>query len=78
MNGRIDLARLGLTEALHVRSLHDVKLYESICPYDLAEKVGIRVYFDAMPSMEGAYINDEPPRIILSALRPPGRTSYTN
>jgi Zn-dependent peptidase ImmA (M78 family) len=42
----------------------------------LAEKVGIRVYFDAMPSMEGAYINDEPPRIILSALRPPGRTSY--
>jgi len=65
-----------LTEALRIRSAQKIELYEPICPYDLAEKLDIRVYFDAMPSMEGAYINDEPPRIILSALRPAGRTSY--
>lgn len=77
MSWEKDLARLSLTEALHIRAAHNINLYEPICPYDLAEKMGIRVYFDAMPSMEGAYINDEPPRIILSALRPAGRTSYT-
>jgi len=77
MNWRNDLARIGLTEALHIRTAHNIKLYEPICPYDLAEKLDIRVYFDAMPSMEGAYINDEPPRIILSALRPSGRAAYT-
>ena len=77
MSWRNDLARVGLTEALHIRTAHNIKLYEPICPYDLAEKLDIRVYFDAMPSMEGAYINDEPPRIILSALRPSGRAAYT-
>jgi Zn-dependent peptidase ImmA (M78 family) len=76
MSWKNDLARLGLTEALYIRKENKIKLYEPMCPYDLAEKLGIRVFFDAMPSMEGAYINDEPPRIILSTLRPAGRKSY--
>jgi len=74
---RDDLARLGLTEALKVRSDNKIKLHESICPYDLAEHIGIKVYLDALPSTEGAYFNIEPPRIIISALRPAGRLSYT-
>jgi hypothetical protein len=76
MTWRNDLSRFGLTEALYIRKAHNIKLYEPICPYDLAEKLGIRIYFDSIPSMEGAYINNEPPRIILSALRPAGRISY--
>jgi hypothetical protein len=77
MNWRNDLSRLGLTEALKVRSDNNVEFHESICSYDLAKKIGIRVYFDSLPSTEGAYFNIEPPTIILSSLRPSGRAAYT-
>jgi Zn-dependent peptidase ImmA (M78 family) len=75
---REDLARKGLTEALRLRKHHNFALNEAVCPYDLAEKLGVRVYFDdSMPSMEGAYVNDEPPKIIVTSLRSIGRMAYS-
>jgi hypothetical protein len=49
-----------------------------VCPYDLAEKLGVRVYFDdSMPSMEGAYVNATAAKIIVTSLRPIGRMAYS-
>jgi len=78
MNQRIKLARKAVTEALRLRKQQDLQLWQAICVYDLAEmKLGLKVYFDAIPSMEGMYMNGTPPRIIISALRPTGRMAYT-
>jgi len=78
MERRKDLARKGLTEALRLRQHHKMELHEALCPYDLADKLGVRVYFDdSMPSMEAAYFSDEPPKIIVTSLRPFGRMAYS-
>ena len=77
MNQKIELARKAAYEALRLRKSQDLKLWQAICVYDLAEELGLRVYFNAAPSMEGMYMNLSPPRIILSALRPAGRMAYT-
>lgn len=78
MRWRKDLARNGLIEALRLRQAHKVELHEAVCPYDLTEKMGIKVYFDnSMPSMEAAYIDDTPPKIIVTSLRPTGRMAYS-
>lgn len=52
-------------------------LDESICIYDLAQKLGVEVRFLDIPSMEGVYCNSGKPHIILSSLRPPGRRAFT-
>ena len=52
-------------------------LDESICIYDLAQKLGVEVRFLDIPSMEGMYYNSGIPHIILSSLRPPGRRAFT-
>ena len=77
MNQKIELARSAATEALRVRRSQGLQLWQAICVYDLAEELGLRVYFNAAPSMEGMYMNLSPPTIILSALRPGGRMAYT-
>jgi len=77
MNQRIELARKAAYEALRLRKSQDLQLWQAICIYDLAEELGLRVYFNAVPSMEGMYMNLSPPTIILSALRPAGRMAYT-
>jgi len=77
MNQRIELARKAAYEALRLRKSHDLQLWQAICVYDLAEEMGLRVYFNAAPSMEGMYMNLSTPTIILSALRPAGRMAYT-
>lgn len=77
MNQKIELARKAVYEALRLRKQQDLQLWQAICIYDLAEELGLRVYFDAIPSMEGMYMNGSPPRIILSSLRPTGRMVYT-
>ncbi len=78
MNKKIELARSAVNEALRLRRSQGLKLWQAICIYELAEKkLGLKVRFDAIPSMEGMYMNDSPPIIILSSLRPAGRMVYT-
>jgi len=77
MNQRTKLAQKAAYEALRLRKSQDLQLWQAICVYDLAEELGLRVYFNAAPSMEGMYMNLSPPTIILSALRPAGRMAYT-
>jgi len=77
MNQRIALARKAAYEALKLRKSQNLQLWQAICVYDLAEELGLRVHFNAAPSMEGMYMNLSSPTIILSALRPVGRIAYT-
>jgi Zn-dependent peptidase ImmA (M78 family) len=77
MNFNKEIVRRAAIEALKVRSEYGIKLWQAICIYDLAEeKLGLRIHFDDIPSMEGTYINDLPPTIILSSLRPTGRMAF--
>lgn len=78
MNQRQELARNASYEALSLRKKFGLQLQQAICIYSLAEEhLGVKVYFDAIPSMEGMYVAGEPARIILSSLRPAGRMAYT-
>ncbi|MFC1677355.1 ImmA/IrrE family metallo-endopeptidase [Planctomycetota bacterium] len=76
MNNKVELARSVIHKALRIRQTQGIKLYESLCVYDLLEKLKVMIHFDSLPSTEGIYINESPPRIILSSLRPYGRTAY--
>ena len=65
-----------IAKALKIRQKFDYEPWQAICVFDLAEKMGVKIYFDAIGSMEGLYFNSKVPRIILSSLRPPGRKAY--
>lgn len=64
-------------KALAVRQAHGYGATEAVSVYDLADKLGIEVWFTDIPSMEGMYYKTTPPRIFLSTLRPVGRQAYT-
>ena len=74
---RKNIARKAVADALRMRKRAGNSLDESICVYDLAQKLGVEVRFLDIPSMEGMYCNSGKPHIILSSLRPPGRRAFT-
>ena len=74
---RKNIARKAVVDALRMRKRAGYSLDESICIYDLAQKLGVEVRFLDVPSMEGVYCNSGIPHIILSSLRPPGRRVFT-
>ena len=60
-----------------MRGSAGLTLYEAICVYDLAERLGIEVRFTDIPSMEGMYCRESGPAVVLSSLRPSGRRAFT-
>lgn len=72
-----NLARNAVMKALQVRKDNNIELNEALCIYDLAEEMKVKVQFASVPSLEGMYVNDQQPRIILSSLRPVGRMAFT-
>jgi Zn-dependent peptidase ImmA (M78 family) len=78
MASRTDLVLDAARAALKTRKDAGYDFSQALCPYDAAEKMGVDVRFagDA-PTLEGMYKKGEPPRIVVSALRPPGRQAYT-
>lgn len=77
VSDRKSIARKSIFEALRTRQRVGHGLSEAICPYDLAESLGVEVRFLDIPSMEGMYYSSATPHIIISSLRPPGRRSFT-
>lgn len=77
MSYKEDLARKAVIKALEIRKTNEIEFHEAVCVYDLAEKMKVKVRFDNLPSVEGVYMNDSPPRIIVSSLRPAGRMAFT-
>ena len=66
-----------MTAALQTRQHHaKARLWESICPYDLAARMGIEVQFHAISSLEAFYFKINPPLIMIGTQRPAGRRAY--
>jgi len=74
---RKKLAADAVSRALSLRKKLGVSFEESVSPIDAAEQLSIDVRFVDLPSMEGIYIADNEPKIVLSSLRPSGRRSFT-
>ena len=74
---RQQLARTATAKALQIRKRIGVPLWEPICVYDCADRLGVDVRFIDIASMEGAYCLAGHPAIIISSLRPPGRQVFT-
>jgi hypothetical protein len=77
MTSRRLLAKHALMKALRLRRDWKISPDEPVCPYDLADSMGVEVRFMDLPSLEGIYSNRPEPVIIVSSLRPPGRQAYT-
>lgn len=74
---KVTLARRAMTAALQTRQRHaKARLWESICPYDLATRMGIEVQFHALPSLEALYFKTDPPLIMVGTQRPAGRRAF--
>jgi len=72
---RRDLARRALQRSIEVRRKATVGVNAAIDPFDLSERLGVKVQFVDV-SMEGFYKPGRRPRILLSALRPLVRRVY--
>ena len=71
------LARTAARTAARVRADLGIGPGECICPYDLAERLGVPVRLVALPSLEGVYSSTPKPLILVSAERPAGRRRFT-
>src|SRR5947209_14102365 len=69
-------AMAAMSAALQLRQSEGFGLWAPVCPYDLAEKLGIEVRFIDLPSMEGMYCKNPNPIILVSSLRPAGRQGF--
>jgi hypothetical protein len=66
-----------MATALRMRQRAGYALWDPLCVYDLAERLDVEVRFADIPSMEGVYLNEPNPTVIISSLRPPGRQAFT-
>ncbi len=76
MISRAQLAKQALSSSLRVRSAAGFQPWEPICVYDLAQALGIEVFFVDIPSLEGVYWRQSKPTILLPAERPAGRQHF--
>jgi IrrE N-terminal-like domain len=72
-----DLAQLAVRAAARVRVDVAAGPATAICPYDVAEALGVPVRLVAAPSLEGMYSPEPTPTIIVNIKRPAGRRRFT-
>jgi len=77
VTSRADIARQALTAALRLRQQGGIAVGSPLCPFDLAEQLGIEVRFTDIASLEGMYVEAERPLILVAADRPAGRQAYS-
>ena len=77
MNRRIVMAGKAYRAALQLRTKTHRAINLPLCPFDVAEEIGVEVRFADIASMEGMYVDDGTPKIILAADRPPGRQRFS-
>lgn len=75
MIDRVGLSRTALKAAIRVRRKCRLSSSQPICVYDVAEEVGIPVFFVDAPSLEGMY-SDDRHAILVSSHRWPGRQAF--
>jgi Zn-dependent peptidase ImmA (M78 family) len=76
VNPKERLARDATMAALRLRTSRNKALDVPICPFDMAENLGVTVHLQALPSLEGMYTPNGP-TIVVGGLRPPGRRAFT-
>ena len=73
---RAQLVQLAIREAGRVRFRHGCSLEDAICPFDLAQRMGLTVQFMSIRSLEGMYAADTL-TIVVGSERPAGRRRFT-
>lgn len=76
MNVR-ELATRAAAEASRLRAGFGIDLPDAVCPFELAERIGLSVRLIALSTLEGLYAREPRPLILLSSERPAGRRRYT-
>ena len=70
-------AREGAKVALQLRQRLDIPFDRTICVWDLAKRIGVRVTFVDRTSVSGLYVRGAPPEVLIGTHRPPGRRTFT-
>ncbi len=74
---RKDLALDALGRALRLRGEMGIKPQAPAPIFDIIDRLGIKLSFMPIPSLEGVYQGQPNPVILVSSDRPPGRQAYT-
>lgn len=77
MASRRQIAQNATAMALRTRRRAGIGLASPVNPFDACEAMNLEVRFVDIPSMEGVLVREPKPRILVSAVRPPGRQSFT-
>lgn len=72
-----DLARKAVRAAATLRADLGLGPTDPVCPFDVADQMGIVVRLVGLPSLEGMYSPEPRPTILVSVERPLGRRRYT-
>ena len=74
---RQDLARRAVRAAATLRADLGLGPTDTVCPFDIADQMGIVVRLVALPTLEGMYSPQPRPAILVGVERPIGRRRYT-
>ena len=77
MNNRTELAKKALEKSLEIRDEYKYDYRMPLCIYELCERAKVKVQFVDDVSMEGIYASLSKPTILISALRPLTRRTFT-
>ena len=77
MNNRQALAKSAAIRALRIRASVYAKPWDAIDVFDLAQQLGVEVRFTKISSMEGMYLRQDAPVILIASERPTGRQRFS-
>ena len=77
MNRRQALAQSAVVQALRIRSSVRLKPWNPIDIFDLTQQLGVEVRFAKISSMEGMYLRQAAPTILIASERPAGRQRFS-
>lgn len=69
--------RAGARVAARIRRQAGVQHAAPVCVFDVAEALGVDVWFRPEKTLEGMYVKSQPPRILVGTHRPAGRRSFS-
>jgi Zn-dependent peptidase ImmA (M78 family) len=77
MNNRQALAKSAAIRALRIRASVHAKPWDAIDVFDLAQQLGVEVRFAKISSMDGMYLRQDAPVIVIASERPAGRQRFS-
>ena len=77
MTVRSVMAKSASTSSLRMRAAVHAKPWQAIDVFDLSQNIGVEVRFTNISSMEGMYLRQELPVILIASGRPAGRQRFT-